>query len=114
MAGFLLRCIFNGIILIAAIASLPGIFVDTMGAALVSAVLLGLGNAFIRPGLNLLEISVESTVLGWTTIITNITLPTLAFQVLPGIEIHGLITAILLFACLSAGSYVFTRCIQDR
>ncbi|HBS58685.1 MAG TPA: phage holin family protein [Firmicutes bacterium] len=114
MAGFLLRCIFNGIILITAIISLPGIFVDTMGAALVSAVLHGLGNAVIRPGLNLLEISVDSTVLGWTTIITNITLPTLAFRVLPGIEIHGLITVILLFASLSAGSYVFTRCIQDR
>lgn len=114
MAGFLLRSIFNGIVLVFAVFLMPGIFVDSLGATLVGATLLGLANAFIRPVLTILAIPLDSTVLGWTTVITNITLPTMASHVLPGVEVHGLITMLLFIAGLSISSYVLTRSIQDR
>jgi putative membrane protein len=114
VSGFLLRCIFNGIILVFAVCSMPGIFVDSLGATLIGATTLGLANAFIRPALTSFSIPLDSTVLGWTTVITNITLPTMASRVLPGVEVHGLITKFLFITGLSISSYVLTRCIQDR
>lgn len=114
MAGFLLRSIFNGIMLVFAVCLLPGIFVDSLGATLAGATLLGLANAFIRPILMTLAVPLDSTILGWTTVIANITLPTMASRVLPGIEVHGLITKFLFITGLSVSSYVLTRCIQDR
>lgn len=114
MAGFLLRSIFYGIVLVVAIFLIPGIFVDSLGATLLGATILGLANAFIRPLLTTLSIPLDSTALGWTTVLTNITLPALAFRVLPGVEVHGLITKFLVVTGLSISSYVLTRYIQDR
>lgn len=114
MSGFLLRCIFNGIILVSAVFLMPGIFVDSLGATLIGATILGLANAFIRPALTIFSIPLDSTVLGWTTVITNITLPSMASRILPGVEVHGMITKFLFITGLSVSSYVFTRYIQDR
>lgn len=114
MAGFLLRCIFYGIILVSAVFFMPGIFVDSLGAILLGAALLGLANAFIRPALTTLAVPLDSRAVGWTTVITNITLPTMASRVLPGVEVHGLITKFLFITSMSISSYVLTRCIQDR
>lgn len=114
MSGFLLRCIFNGIVLVCAVVVLPGIFVDSLGATLLGATVLGLANAFIRPLFTMLSVPLESAVLGWTTLITNITLPTMAAGLLPGIQIHGMQAIVCAIFGLSASSYVFTRYIQDR
>lgn len=114
MSGFLLRCIFNGLVLVCAVVTMPGIFVDSVGTTLLGAAVLGLANAFIRPTLAIFSVPLESTVLGWTTVITNITLPTAAFSILPGIQVHGVREILLTIAGLSASSYVLTRYIQDR
>jgi putative membrane protein len=114
VSGFLLRCIFNGLVLVCAVASLPGVFIDSLGTTVLGAAVLGLANAFIRPSLIMFSVPLESTVLGWTTVITNITLPTIAWRLLPGIQIQGLHAIIVIITGLSAGSYLLTRCIQDR
>jgi putative membrane protein len=114
VAGFLLRCIFNSIVLVCVVGTMPGIFVDTLGVTLVGATMMGVANAFIRPVLTLLSVPLESLGLGLTTVVTNVTVPTVAFSVLPGIEIHGLQAILILMSGLSISSYFFTRCIQDR
>jgi putative membrane protein len=114
VSGFLLRSIFNGITLVCALVAMPGIFVDSLGTTLLGATFLGLANAFIRPALTMVWGSLDPSALGWTTLFTNVTLPVVAFSVLPGIEVRNLIAIVLLIAGLSASSYVLTRFIQDR
>jgi len=114
VSGFLLRCIFNGLVLVCAVVALPGVFVDSLGTTVLGAVVLGLANAFIRPSFIMFSVPLESTVLGWTTVITNITLPTVACRLLPGIQIQGFHSILVTIAGLSASSYLLTRYIQDR
>lgn len=114
MSGFLLRGIFNGITLVCAIMAMPGIFVDSLGTTLLGATVLGLANAIIRPMLEVLAVPLDSLTLGWMTLVTNIALPTVAFTILPGIEIHNAIAILILVGSLTVSSYVLTRCIQDR
>jgi putative membrane protein len=114
MAGFLLRGIFYGLTLVCAVVVMPGILVDSLGTTLLGATVLGLANAVIRPALTMFSIPLDSIILAWTTLLTNITLPTVAFGMLPGIQIRDLITIFILISGLTFCSYVLTRCIQDR
>lgn len=114
MCGFLLRIIINALVLLMVVIKLPGVFVDTLGTALLGAIIIGLVNAAIRPGFEFAKVRLSSLKLGGLTFVMNIFAPFIVFQALPGIQVHSAVTTIPGIVLVTACSYMLTRVIQDR
>ncbi|HEV8509400.1 MAG TPA: phage holin family protein [Gemmatimonadales bacterium] len=95
MKGFLLRLVITMLGLWVADQLLPGIEITGTGAVLVSALLLGLVNAVIRPILLILTLPLTVLTLGLFILIVNgISLGLVAWLV-PGFHVAGLVAATL-------------------
>jgi putative membrane protein len=95
MKGFLLRLVITMLGLWVADQLLPGIEITGTGAVLVSALLLGLVNAVIRPILLILTLPLTVLTLGLFILIVNgISLGLVAWLV-PGFHVAGLVSATL-------------------
>lgn len=68
---------------------LPGVAVSGFVAALTTAVILGLINAFIRPLLILLTLPINILTLGLFTLVINALLILLATAIVPGFKVDG-------------------------
>ncbi len=73
----------------------PGITVSSYGAAIVAAVLLAIGNVFVRPILVLLTLPITCLTLGIFILLLNGVIFMVALNVVKGIEVDGFFTAIL-------------------
>jgi putative membrane protein len=95
MKGFFLRLVITMLGLWVADQLLPGIEITGTGAVLVSALLLGLVNAVIRPILLILTLPLTVLTLGLFILIVNgISLGLVAWLV-PGFHVAGLVSATL-------------------
>jgi putative membrane protein len=95
MKGFFLRLVITMFGLWVADQLLPGIEITGTGAVLVSALLLGLVNAVIRPILLILTLPLTVLTLGLFILIVNgISLGLVAWLV-PGFHVAGLVSATL-------------------
>jgi putative membrane protein len=90
MRGFLLRLLITALGLWVADRLLPGIEISGTGALIVSALLLGVVNAVIRPIILILTLPLTVVTLGLFILIVNgISLGIVAWLV-PGFVVHGL------------------------
>ena len=95
MKGFLVRLVITALGLWVADQLLPGIVIANTGALIVSALLLGIVNAVIRPVIFFLTLPLTILTLGLFILIVNgISLGLVAWLV-PGFHIAGLLTATL-------------------
>ena len=95
MRGFLVRLVITALGLWVADQFLPGIVITGTGALIVSALLLGLVNAVIRPILIVLTLPLTVLTLGLFILIVNgISLGLVAWLV-PGFHVAGLLSATL-------------------
>ncbi|MFN2572038.1 MAG: phage holin family protein [Gemmatimonadales bacterium] len=95
MKGFLVRLIITALGLWVADQLLPGIVITGAGALIVSALLLGVVNAIIRPVLVVLTFPLTIVTLGLFILVVNgISLGLVAWLV-PGFHIAGLLSATL-------------------
>lgn len=95
MRGFLVRLVITALGLWVADQLIPGIIITGTGALIVSALLLGLVNAVIRPILIILTLPLTVLTLGLFILIVNgISLGLVAWLV-PGFHIAGLLSATL-------------------
>ena len=95
MRGFLVRLVITALGLWVADQLLPGITITGTGALIVSALLLGLVNAVIRPILLVLTLPLTVLTLGLFILIVNgISLGLVAWLV-PGFHVAGLLSATL-------------------
>lgn len=74
---------------------LPGVHVDSIAAALIAALFLGIVNAFVRPVLLALTLPVTVVTLGLFALVVNAALILLVAAVVPGFAVAGLGSAIL-------------------
>jgi len=93
--GFLLQWVVSGLAIIITAYLLPGVAVDGFMAALVTALILGLINAVIRPILLLLTLPLNVLTLGLFTLIINALLVMLAAAIVPGFAVQGFWWALL-------------------
>jgi len=114
VSGFLLRIIFNALILFFVMAEFPGIFVDTLGSTLVGAALVGLANAAIRPLLAIADLPFTWQTLGGLTLFTNLLTPMMVVKALPGFQIHSVIAPLGGLLLLTVCSCTLSKIIQDR
>jgi len=95
MRGFLVRLLITALGLWVAASIVPGITITGAGALLVSALLLGLVNAVIRPVILILTLPLTILTLGLFVLIVNgISLALVAWLV-PGFHVAGLLAATL-------------------
>lgn len=103
--SFLLQWLVSGLAIIITAYLLPGVRVTGFFAALVTALILGLINAFIRPVLILLTLPLNILTLGLFTLVINALLIMLAAAIVPGFAVKGFWWALLFGLVLAVISY---------
>lgn len=80
---------------------LPGVHVQSLTAALVAAVVLGVINAFIKPILIILTLPINILTLGLFTFVINALVIILTADIVPGFKVDGFWWALLFSIVLS-------------
>ncbi len=87
--GFFRRWIFTSIAVLAATQIVPGIRSDGWPAIVITALLLGIFNAFLRPILIILTLPIQIVTLGLFTLVINAILLLLAGQLVATFHVAG-------------------------
>jgi putative membrane protein len=103
--SFLLQWLVSGLAIIITAYLLPGVKLTGFFAALVTALILGLINAFIRPVLILLTLPLNILTLGLFTLVINALLIMLAAAIVPGFTVQGFWWALLFGLVLAIVNY---------
>jgi len=88
---------------------LPGVAVRSFGAALVTALVLGLINAFVRPILVILTLPLTVLTLGLFIFVLNALLVLLTSAIVPGFSVQSFWWALLFSLVFSLVSFVLHR-----
>ena len=103
--SFLIQWVVSGVAIIITAYLLPGVAVEGFLAALVTALILGLINAIIRPILILLTLPLNILTLGLFTLVINALLIMLAAAIVPGFAVQGFWWALLFGLVLAVVNY---------
>jgi len=95
MLSFVLQWLASGVAILITAYLLPGVAVTGFFAALVTALILGLVNAFIRPLLILFTLPLNILTLGLFTLGISALLVMLAAAIVPGFAVKGFWWALL-------------------
>lgn len=95
MPSFLLRWVTTALAVGVAAQVLPGIRVDSVWAAIVAALLLGLVNVTLRPILLLLTLPLTVVTLGLFALVVNGAMLALVASVVKGVHVAGFGSAVL-------------------
>lgn len=91
----------------------PGFEVESFQSALLTAIVLGVLNTFIRPLLAIITAPINFLTLGLFTFVINAIVLRLAELVVPGLSIEGWLTAILAAVVLSVISTALSHLLKD-
>lgn len=92
---WLAHIVIVGITLVIVSWILPGFHVQSFGAAVIAALVLGIVNAIVRPIFVVLTLPITVLTLGIFLLIINALMYLLVSAVVPGFHVNGLIAAIL-------------------
>jgi putative membrane protein len=104
----MLQWLVSGVAIIIAAYLLPGVAVEGFWAALVTALILGLVNAVIRPVLILLTLPLNILTLGLFTLVINALMIMLAAVIVPGFAVHGFWWALLFGIVLAVVNFALS------
>ncbi|PIR98486.1 MAG: hypothetical protein COT88_01520 [Candidatus Colwellbacteria bacterium CG10_big_fil_rev_8_21_14_0_10_41_28] len=104
LTDILITWLVSSLVILAAAYILPGVTVDTFLAALVTAIALGVVNAFLKPVLILLTLPINLLSLGLFTLVINAGLIMLTAIIVPGFQVDGFLWALLFGIVLSLTS----------
>jgi putative membrane protein len=88
---------------------LPGVSIRSLGAAIVTALVLGLINAVLRPILVVLTLPITILTLGLFIFVLNALLVLLTSSIVPGFEVRSFWWALLFSVVFSIVSFVIHR-----
>lgn len=104
--GIIIKWMLNGVAIVITAYLLPGVSLSGFGAALITALVLGLINTFIKPVLMLLTLPLNILTLGLLTFVINALLIMLTSALVSGFTVHGFGWALLFSLVLSIVSYI--------
>ncbi|MDH3258613.1 MAG: phage holin family protein [Deltaproteobacteria bacterium] len=111
--SFLFRLIGNFVSIMIVSYGFSGITVNSLGDAVLAAVILGIINAFIKPIVFIITLPINILSLGLFTLVINALMLKVADWILPGFSVEGFLTA--LFGALTVSivstliTYLATR-----
>lgn len=103
---FLIQWLINALAVGITAYLLPGVRVSGIFAALITALLLGLVNVFIRPLLLILTLPLNILTLGLFTLVINALMVLLVAAIVPGFSVRGFWWAFLFGLVLAIVNYV--------
>ena len=104
--GFLLSWLISAVAIVITAYLLPGVRLSGFLAALITAVVLGLVNAVIKPVLILLTLPLNILTLGLFTLVINALLIMLTSAIVPGFSVSSFWQALLFSLVLAVVNYV--------
>jgi len=110
----ILRLIINALFLLVSPLIFGGVAVSGWWAAIITALILGIVNAVIRPLIIILTLPINIITLGLFSLVINGLLVLLVSSIVKGFFVDGLWTAILLSLWLWVGSWVSNYLIGDK
>jgi len=111
--SFLIQWVVSGVAIIITAYLLPGVAVEGFLAALVTALILGLINAIIRPILILLTLPLNILTLGLFTLVINALLVILAATIVPGFAVQGFWWALLFGIVLAIVNFALSPLLKS-
>ncbi len=99
--SILINWLVSGLAILVSAYILPGVHVSSLSAALVTAVVLGVVNAFIKPILVVLTLPISILTLGLFTLVINALLILLTSKLVPGFQVDGFLWALIFSIVLS-------------
>ncbi|PLX87301.1 MAG: phage holin family protein [Desulfuromonas sp.] len=114
MNGIILRWLILTLAIIVAAYLFPGIEVGSFGTALLSALVLGILNAFFRPVLIILTLPINVLTLGLFTFVINAFLLLMTSGLIGGLIVNGFGSALLGSLIISLVSWLLSSFINDR
>lgn len=109
----ILRLLFNALFLLLASYVISGVEVNSLYAALITAVVLGLINALIRPVLFLLTLPINILTLGLFSLVINGLLVMFVASFVQGFAVAGFLPAVYLSIFLWLGSFITNSLLKD-
>ena len=104
--GFIFSWLISALAIVIAAYLLPGVRLSGFVAALVTAVVLGLINAIIKPVLIFLTLPLNILTLGLFTLVINALLIMLTSAIVPGFSVSGFWQALLFGLVLALVNYI--------
>ena len=114
MNGFLLRSLLLAVSAVALVLHLPGLFVDTLGALLLAALVIGLANGGLRTFFSKRNWSFGWLRLSLAAAVVDLLLWSAAMLFLPGFRIDSVVQACGALFALSICSAALSIMLQDR
>jgi putative membrane protein len=109
MRYWIVHWLLSGVALFIVAKILPGIEVDSLGAALIAALVIGLVSATIGLILKILLLPFIIVTLGIVYFLVNGLLLKLASEFVPGFRVNGCLPAVVGSILLSAVDYILSR-----
>jgi putative membrane protein len=110
--GLLIRLIINAIALLLVDYFIPGVHVSGVGAALLSALILGIVNTLLKPILVILSLPLEIITLGLFTLVINAALFYLVAKLGIGLSVDNFGAAFIGALVLSIVSFVLSSFVR--
>ncbi len=111
--GLLLALVLNALALVVTAYIVPGFRVNSFVSAMLTAIVIGLINTFIKPILSFLTTPINMLTLGLFTFVVNAIVLYLASLVVPGFKIDGVLAAILGAVVLSVVAVVISTLVKE-
>lgn len=109
MNGFLVRTLVTAVALLVATLLVPGIRVSGLFTLILAGVLFGVVNALLRPTLQRLTLPLNGTMLLLALLVVNAAMLGVTALLLPGMQVHGILAALLGAAVVSAVGWAASR-----
>lgn len=106
--SLVINWVISGVAIVISAYLLPGIHLSGFKAALLTALVLGLINAFIKPVLSLLTLPLTILTLGLFSLVLNALLIMLVTKIVPGFQIQGFLWAVAFSVVLTLVNWVLS------
>ena len=113
MNGFLIRTVVTALGLLLAATLVPGIRMSGLITLALAAVLFGVVNAVVRPALLRLAVPFNGVMLLVVLLLVNAAMLGLTALLLPGMQVHGVLAAVLGALVVSAVGWGASRFVGD-
>ena len=111
--SFLINWLLSGLAIVITAYLLPGVHLSGIKAALLTAIVLGLINAVIKPVLKLLTLPLTIMTLGLFSLVINARLIILTARLVPGFQVQGFLWALAFSLVLALVNWVLSIFKQD-
>lgn len=106
--SFLINWLLSGLAIVITAYLLPGVHLSGIKAALLTAIVLGLINAVIKPVLKLLTLPLTIMTLGLFSLVLNALLIMLTAKLAPGFQVQGFLWAVAFSVVLTITNWILS------